>query len=99
MRSSIRGAGTESAGRVARAEDSYGRFVWPVSSRIPYAFQSLKTPPLPRVARTAPNCARNGTISGAIRVQYSFLIPKYPIPSFAIYSCLGNMKFTARPVR
>jgi hypothetical protein len=42
---------------------------------------------------------RNGTISGSIRVQYSFLIPKYPIGTFSIYSCLGNMKFTARAVR
>ena len=43
--------------------------------------------------------ARNRTISGSIRVQYSFLIPKFPIPSFAIYSCLGNTKFTAKPAR
>jgi hypothetical protein len=42
---------------------------------------------------------RNGTISGSIRVQYSFLIPKYPIGTFSIYSCLGNMKFSARPAR
>jgi hypothetical protein len=43
--------------------------------------------------------ARNGTISGAVRVQYSFLIPKYPIGTFSIYSCLGNMRFSARPAR
>jgi hypothetical protein len=42
---------------------------------------------------------RNGIISGSIRVQYSFLIPKYPIGTFTIYSCLGNMKFTARRAR
>jgi hypothetical protein len=43
--------------------------------------------------------ARNGTISGSIRVQYGFLVPKYPPGTFAIYSCLGNTKFSARPVR
>ena len=43
--------------------------------------------------------ARDKTISGSIRVQYSFLIPKFPIPSFAIYSCLGNTKFSATPKR
>ena len=43
--------------------------------------------------------ARNGTVSGAIRVQYSFMIPKYPIGTFSIYSCLGNTKFKARPAR
>lgn len=40
---------------------------------------------------------RNGTVTGAIRVQYSFMISKYPIGTFSIYSCLGNMKFSARP--
>jgi hypothetical protein len=43
--------------------------------------------------------ARSGKISGSIRVQYSFLIPKYPIGTFSIYSCLGNTKFSARPAR
>ena len=42
---------------------------------------------------------RNGTISGSIRLQYSFLIPKYPIGTFSVYSCLGNTKWTAKPVR
>ena len=40
---------------------------------------------------------RNDVISGTIRVQYSFLIPKYPIGTFAIYSCLGTTDFKARP--
>ncbi len=39
------------------------------------------------------------TIRGAIRVQYSFLIPKYPIGTFSVYSCLGNTKFSAKPAR
>jgi hypothetical protein len=43
--------------------------------------------------------ARNGTISGAIRVQYSFLIPKYPPGTFSVYSCLGSTKWKARPAR
>jgi hypothetical protein len=41
----------------------------------------------------------NGTIGGSIRVQYSFLIPKFPIGTFAIYSCLGNVTFKAKPSR
>jgi hypothetical protein len=43
--------------------------------------------------------ARNGTVSGAIRLQYEFLVPKYPIGTFTIYSCLGDMRFKARPAR
>jgi hypothetical protein len=42
---------------------------------------------------------RNGVVSATVRVQYSFLIPKYPIGTFTIYSCLGNMKFSAKPAR
>jgi hypothetical protein len=41
----------------------------------------------------------NGTVTGKIRVQYSFFQPKFPMPNFAIYSCLGNTKFTAKPTR
>jgi hypothetical protein len=43
--------------------------------------------------------ARNGTISGSIRVQYSFMVPKYPIGTFSVYSCLGNTTFSARQAR
>jgi hypothetical protein len=39
----------------------------------------------------------NGTIRGQLRQQFSFLIPKYPIGTFIIYSCLGTTKFTAKP--
>jgi hypothetical protein len=42
---------------------------------------------------------RNGTIKGSLRWQYEFLIPKYPIGTFSIYSCLGEGKFQAKPVR
>lgn len=35
--------------------------------------------------------------TGRMRLQYEFLIPKYPIGTFTIYSCLGGAKFTARP--
>ena len=42
---------------------------------------------------------RDGTLSGSIRLQYSFLIPKYPIGTFSVYSCLGNTKWSAKPVR
>jgi hypothetical protein len=41
---------------------------------------------------------RNGTIRGQLRQQFQFLIPKYPIGTFTIYSCLGTTKFSARPV-
>jgi hypothetical protein len=37
-------------------------------------------------------------ISGGFRLQYEFMIPKYPIGTFTIYSCLGEMKFSARAV-
>jgi hypothetical protein len=42
---------------------------------------------------------RNGTIKGSMRWQYEFLIPKYPIGTFAIYSCLGEATFQAKPAR
>jgi len=42
---------------------------------------------------------RNGTIKGSLRWQYEFLIPKYPIGTFSIYSCLGEAKFQAKPTR
>jgi hypothetical protein len=42
---------------------------------------------------------RNGTIKGQMRWQYEFLIPKYPIGTFSIYSCLGEATFQAKPAR
>jgi hypothetical protein len=42
---------------------------------------------------------RNGTIRGKLRWQYQFLIPKYPIGTFSIYSCLGEATFRAKPAR
>jgi hypothetical protein len=39
-----------------------------------------------------------GVISGRMRLQYQFLIPKYPPGTFVIYSCLGGAKFRARAV-
>ena len=36
------------------------------------------------------------TISGRMRLQYSFLIPKFPIGTFTTYSCLGGATFRAR---
>ena len=35
-------------------------------------------------------------ITGRMRLQYSFLIPKYPIGTFSVYSCLGGATFKAR---
>ena len=40
-----------------------------------------------------------GVIKGRMRLQYQFLIPKYPIGTFSIYSCLGGAKFRATPKR
>ena len=40
---------------------------------------------------------RNGTIKGSLRWQYEFLIPKYPIGTFSIYSCLGEATWSAKP--
>ena len=34
--------------------------------------------------------------SGRMRLQYSFLISKYPIGTFSVYSCLGGATFKAR---
>ena len=42
---------------------------------------------------------RKGTIKGSLHWQYEFLIPKYPIGTFSIYSCLGEATFRAKPVR
>jgi hypothetical protein len=42
---------------------------------------------------------RNGTVRGSLRWQYEFLIPKYPIGTFSIYSCLGEATFRASPKR
>ena len=39
---------------------------------------------------------RKRAFSGRMRLQYSFLIPKYPIGTFSVYSCLGGGTFTAR---
>jgi hypothetical protein len=40
---------------------------------------------------------RNGTIRGHLRKQYEFLVSKYPIGTFTIYSCLGEATFQAKP--
>jgi hypothetical protein len=42
---------------------------------------------------------RTGAITGTQRIQYSFLIPKYPIGTFVIYSCLGSGEFKAKPLK
>jgi hypothetical protein len=40
-----------------------------------------------------------GKITGRMRLQYEYLVPKYPPGTFVIYSCLGGAKFRAKPVR
>ena len=59
---------------------------------------SLHYSPVTRTHTVTTRRSRTGTISGAIRVQYSFLIPTYPPGTFVIYSCLGTTKFKARAV-
>jgi hypothetical protein len=36
------------------------------------------------------------TITGKMRLQYSFLLPKFPIGTFTVYSCLGSATFKAK---
>ena len=42
---------------------------------------------------------RNGRITGKLRMQYSFLVSKYPIGTFTIFSCLGTATYKAKPKR
>jgi len=37
--------------------------------------------------------------SGRMRLQYSFLVSKYPIGTFSVYSCLGGATFKAKARR
>lgn len=39
-----------------------------------------------------------GKVAGRMRLQYSFLIPKYPPGTFSVYSCLGGAKFKAKRI-
>jgi len=39
---------------------------------------------------------RGNTIKGRMRKQYQFMISKFPIGTFSIYSCLGEATFTAK---
>ena len=40
---------------------------------------------------------RNGTIKGHLRWQYQFMVSKFPIGTFVIYSCLGEATWNAKP--
>jgi hypothetical protein len=40
-----------------------------------------------------------GVITGKMRLQYSYMVSKYPIGTFVIYSCLGGATFKAKAVR
>ena len=39
------------------------------------------------------------TFTGRMRLQYSFLVSKYPIGTFSVYSCLGGGTFKAKAQR
>ncbi len=41
---------------------------------------------------------KNGTITGTQRMQFEYLVPTYPMPTFVIYSCLAEGSFKAKPV-
>lgn len=41
---------------------------------------------------------KNGTIRGTQRMQFSYFLPQFPMPKFAIYSCLAEGSFVAKPV-
>lgn len=41
---------------------------------------------------------RNGVITGELRFQYQYLVPKYTPGTFSIYSCVGSATYKARPV-
>lgn len=41
---------------------------------------------------------KNGTIRGTQRIQFSYFLPQFPMPKFAIYSCLAEGSFVAKPV-
>ncbi len=40
-----------------------------------------------------------GVITGKMRLQYSYMVSKYPIGTFVIYSCLGGATFKAKAAR
>jgi hypothetical protein len=39
---------------------------------------------------------RGSRIKGRMRKQYQFMVSKFPIGTFSIYSCLGEATFTAK---
>ena len=39
---------------------------------------------------------KGGVISGRMRLQYQYMISKFPIGTFSIYSCLGGATFKAK---
>jgi hypothetical protein len=73
-------------------------------SAAPVEFEFMKTPAFYYNEVTVKHqlsskiVRKNGLITGTQRIQYSFLIPKYPIGTFSIYSCLGEGTFRAKPV-
>jgi hypothetical protein len=40
-----------------------------------------------------------GVMTGKMRLQYSYMVSKYPIGTFVIYSCLGGATFKAKAAR
>ncbi len=44
---------------------------------------------------------QGGVISGRMRLQYQYLVSKFPIGTFSVYSCLGGATFkaTTKPKR
>ena len=97
---SIQGGGAPLGG-----VETFGYKGWAPMSRKGVDFTFMKTPAFHYNEVTTKHTLssrlnrRTRTITGKRRIQYSFLVPKYPIGTFVVYSCLGGGTFKAKPVR
>jgi hypothetical protein len=107
MRSGIRVACVpiQGGGRALGGAETFSYKGWAPLSRKGVDFTFMKTPAFHYREVTTKHTLssrlnrRTRTISGRQRIQYSFLVPKYPIGTFVIYSCAGGGTFKAKPVR
>jgi hypothetical protein len=96
----IQGSGPPSGG-----VETFSYEGWVPLSPKPVDFEFMKKPAVYYNEVTAKHSLsskivnhRTGLITGTQRIQYSYFLPKFPFPSFAIYSCLGEGTFRAKPV-
>ncbi len=107
MRSGIRVAcvSIQGGGAPLGGADTFSYKGWAPLSRKGTDFTFMKTPAFHYNEVTTKHTLssrlnrRTRTITGTQRIQYSFLVPKYPIGTFVVYSCLGSGEFKAKPVR